>query len=266
MLYINTCVLAALDHNGVYRLHNITDVTYNMISLMMLLPFLISMGCAGENPPSNTPDEFARERRQMVKRQIEARGVRDPRVLDAMHTVPRHLFVPSGSRHMAYYDRPLPIGNGQTISQPYIVAYMTEALELGPDDKVLEIGTGSGYQAAILAEIAGDVYTVELIPELGNRASKLLDELGYDNIHVRVGDGYKGWPEEAPFDAVIVTAAPERIPEALVRQLREGGRMLIPVGMAGGVQRLLKGEKKGNELVTTKELDVRFVPMVEGRN
>ena len=232
--------------------------------LMILLPFFIGMGCAGENPPPDIPGKFAREREQMVQRQIAARGVRNPQVLDAMRSVPRHLFVPAGNRDMAYNDQPLPIGNGQTISQPYIVAYMTEALDPGPDDRVLEIGTGSGYQAAVLAEIVKDVFTIEIVPKLGNRASKLLDELGYGNIHVRIGDGYLGWPEEAPFDAVIVTAAPERIPEALIMQLREGGAMIIPVGRRGGVQRLLKGVRKGDQLITTKELDVRFVPMVRG--
>lgn len=235
-----------------------------MISLMILLPFFIGMGCAGENPPPDISGKFAREREQMVQRQIAKRGVRDPQVLDAMRSVPRHLFVPARNRDMAYNDQPLPIGEGQTISQPYIVAYMTEALDPGPDDRVLEIGTGSGYQAAVLAKIVKDVFTIEIVPKLGNRASKLLDELGYDNIHVRVGDGYLGWPEEAPFDAVIVTAAPEQIPEALIMQLREGGTMIIPVGRQGSVQRLLKGVRKGDQLITTKELDVRFVPMVGG--
>ena len=202
----------------------------------------------------------------MVKRQIIARGVKDPRVIKAMERVKRHLFVPERYRAYSYNDHPLPIGEGQTISQPYIVAFMTEALDLKPDDKVLEIGTGSGYQAAILAELVKEVYTIEIIGRLGKRARQTLERLSYNNIHVKIGDGYKGWPDKAPFDAVIVTCAPERIPEALVRQLKEGGHMVIPVGGVGSIQRLLKLTKKGGKIEEHEEMLVRFVPMVKGRD
>ncbi len=165
----------------------------------------------------------------------------------------------------AYGDHPLPIGEGQTISQPYIVAFMTETLGLKPDDKVLEIGTGSGYQAAILAELVREVYTIEIVGELGKRAQGLLGQMGYLNIHVRIGDGYKGWPEEAPFDAIMVTAAPDEIPERLVSQLKEGGRLVLPVGKTGSVQELILGRKVGTRLKTEKLMAVRFVPMVRER-
>ncbi len=174
--------------------------------------------------------EFETLRQQMVREQIRRRGVADPAVLDAMARVPRHLFVPDGLRAEAYVDHPLPIGQGQTISQPYIVALMTELLALDRSQKVLEIGTGSGYQAAVLAELVDSVYTIEIRDELARQAGDLLDRLGYENVHVRVGNGYRGWPEEAPFDAIIVTASPPEIPEALVEQLKVGGRMVVPVG------------------------------------
>jgi protein-L-isoaspartate(D-aspartate) O-methyltransferase len=199
----------------------------------------------------------------MVERQIEARGVTDPAVLSAMRRVPRHLFVPEKYRSLAYNDHPLPIGGGQTISQPYIVAYMTEALDLTPADRVLEIGTGSGYQAAVLAELVKDVYTIEIVTALGLRAKETLRALGYENIHIRIGDGYKGWPQQAPFDAIIVTCAPEAIPETLKAQLKEGGRMVIPVGRAGSIQRLVKCIKKDGQLMETNVIPVRFVPMVK---
>jgi len=202
----------------------------------------------------------------MVQRQIVARGVKDPKVIKAMLKVPRHLFVPEARRAYSYGDYPLPIGEGQTISQPYIVAYMTEALDLRPDDKVLEIGTGSGYQAAILADLVKEVYTIELIEKLGKKAQQTLRALGYKNIHVKIGDGYKGWPEKAPFDAVIVTCAPEQVPRALIRQLNEGGRMIIPVGRTGGVQKLVRAVKKGGRLKTENVMYVRFVPMVKGND
>jgi protein-L-isoaspartate(D-aspartate) O-methyltransferase len=179
--------------------------------------------------------------------------------------VPRHLFVPAPLRYAAYDDHPLPIGEGQTISQPYIVAFMTAALDLKPDDKVLEIGTGSGYQAAVLAELARAVYTIEIVEELGKHARELLEQMGYRNIHVRIGDGYKGWPEEAPFDAIVVTAAPGDIPERLVSQLKEGGRFILPVGKPGGVQELMLGRKVDGRLKTQTLMDVRFVPMVKGK-
>jgi protein-L-isoaspartate(D-aspartate) O-methyltransferase len=200
----------------------------------------------------------------MVKRQIIARGVKDVRVISAMKKVPRHLFVPERHRASAYDDYPLSIGEGQTISQPYIVAFMTEALDLTVAEKVLEIGTGSGYQAAILAELVKDVYTIEIIAELGKRAQQTLEKLQYKNIHVKIGDGYKGWPDMAPFDAIIVTCAPEKIPQALIEQLKEGGGMIIPVGREGGIQKLVRIMKKGGKLETQEVMHVRFVPMVRG--
>jgi len=218
------------------------------------------------NCSADSPQDFTAARHRMVERQIEARGVRDTRVLEAMRKVPRHRFVPESYISMAYADFPLAIGEGQTISQPYIVAFMTEALSLKPEDRVLEIGTGSGYQAAVLAEIVKEVYTIEIIPSLGKKAEKLLKELGYDNVHVKIGDGYKGWPEKAPFDAVIVTCAPEAVPQALIEQLGEGGRMIIPVGKAGAVQELVRGVKVNGELRTQEVLPVRFVPMVKGED
>jgi protein-L-isoaspartate(D-aspartate) O-methyltransferase len=210
-------------------------------------------------------NRFTGLRHEMVDRQIRARGVKDPRVLGAVEKVPRHLFVPAPLKHAAYGDHPLPIGEGQTISQPYIVAFMTEALDLKPDDKVLEIGTGSGYQAAVLAELVQEVYTIEIVEELGRRAQGLLEQMGYRNVHVRIGDGYRGWPEEAPFDAIMVTAAPDEIPERLVSQLKEGGRLVLPVGKSGGVQELILGRKVGGRLKTETLMAVRFVPMVKER-
>jgi protein-L-isoaspartate(D-aspartate) O-methyltransferase len=207
--------------------------------------------------------DFARLRHHMVETQIEARGVTDPAVLSAMRRVPRHLFVPEKYRSLAYEDHPIPIGEGQTISQPYIVAYMTEALDLNPTDRVLEIGTGSGYQAAVLAESVKDVYTVEIVETLGLRAKETLEALGYENVHIRIGDGYKGWPPKAPFDAIIVTCAPQAIPEALKNQLKEGGRMIIPVGPVGSVQRLVRCVKKDGRIKKADVMPVRFVPMVK---
>jgi protein-L-isoaspartate(D-aspartate) O-methyltransferase len=199
----------------------------------------------------------------MVASQIIDRGVADPAVLQAMRKVPRHLFVPVSYRASAYADHPLPIGEGQTISQPYIVAFMTEALGLKPGDRVLEIGTGSGYQAAVLAEIVREVYSIEIVESLGKRAEQTLNGLGYTNIHIKIGDGYEGWPERAPFDAIIVTCAPEQIPDRLIDQLKEGARIIIPVGRAGTVQRLVVGVKRGGRLETEEAMLVRFVPMVE---
>jgi protein-L-isoaspartate(D-aspartate) O-methyltransferase len=199
---------------------------------------------------------------KMVDIQIRNRGVRNAQVLRAMESVPRHEFVPRGSVNQAYDDHPLHIGHGQTISQPYIVALMSEALELKREDRVLEIGTGSGYQAAVLAELVDVVYSIEIVEELGREADERLSRLGYDNVKVRIGDGYKGWPEEAPFDAIIVTAAPENVPQALVEQLAEGGRMVLPVGV--GIQELLLIEKIDGKAVERHITSVRFVPMVHG--
>ncbi len=205
-------------------------------------------------------DAFAAAREQMVARTIEARGVRDPRVLAAMRRVPRHELVPAALRDRAYEDSPLPIGFDQTISQPYIVAVMTEAAQVAPGERVLEVGTGSGYQAAVLAELGADVYSIEIVEPLAKRTHGLLARLGYDRLHLRIGDGYRGWPEAAPFDAIVVTAAPDRVPQPLIDQLAEGGRLVIPVGRAGDQQ--LRVITRGPDGTTTETLfDVRFVPM-----
>ncbi len=210
----------------------------------------------------SSDDPFLERRQEMVDRQIAARGVEDSRVLAAMESVPRHRFVPDRLAADAYVDSPLPIGDGQTISQPYIVALMTELLDLAGDERVLEIGTGSGYQAAVLAELAGEVYTIEIREELGSEAGRLLEDLGYTNVHVRIGNGYAGWPEEAPFDAVIVTAAPRSVPVTLVTQLAPGGRMVVPVG-SGSIQKLeLLVKTQEGELVRRDIVPVRFVPMI----
>ena len=196
----------------------------------------------------------------MTDEQIEGRGIRDKAVLAAMRTVPRHLFVPETYQEVAYNDGPLPIGYGQTISQPYIVAYMTEQISPKPGFKVLEIGTGSGYQAAVLAEIVGQVYTVEIVEELGKTAAERLKKLHYDRVHVKIGDGYFGWEEEAPFDAIVVTAAADFVPPPLINQLKPGGRMIIPVGSPFQVQMLKLVEKKEDRVTTQNLLPVRFVP------
>ncbi|MEO6213534.1 MAG: protein-L-isoaspartate(D-aspartate) O-methyltransferase [Vicinamibacterales bacterium] len=196
----------------------------------------------------------------MVDEQLKGRDIRSPRVLEVMGRVPRHLFVPEAARREAYGDHPLPIGHDQTISQPYIVAFMTEALELQPVHKVLEIGTGSGYQAAVLGELARAVYSIEIVEPLATSARVTLTQLGYHNVHTRTGDGYLGWPEEAPFDRIIVTAAPPDVPQALVEQLAVDGLMAIPVGTITQELRILRQTKGG--LVTLKTLPVRFVPMM----
>jgi len=208
----------------------------------------------------NQDSTYDRERKDMVEYQIRRRGVRDKKVLRAMLKVPRHLFVPEQMKELAYGDEPLPIGEGQTISQPYIVAYMTEALKLRGREKVLEIGTGSGYQTAVLAEMVREVYTVELIPELSRRAQEVLQKLGYQNIHFRVGDGTRGWPEEAPFEAILVTAAPPAVPPALVEQLTIGGRMVIPVGT--DFQELVLVTRKEQGWEEQRLIGVRFVPLI----
>ena len=209
-------------------------------------------------------DEYSAARRRMIDL-IRSRGIGDSRVLEALDRVPRHRFIPEQYRKYGdpYGDHPCPIGHGQTISQPYIVAYMTEALDLERGENILEVGTGSGYQAAILAEMGAEVYSIEIVPELADHARSVLSSLGYENVNVLSGDGYRGWPEHAPFDAIIVTCAPEDIPEALSRQLAEGGRMVIPVGEWS--QKLLVIEKSGGELIKRNELPVRFVPMVHGQ-
>jgi protein-L-isoaspartate(D-aspartate) O-methyltransferase len=215
-------------------------------------------------PPVAAPgaDAYALERQRMVAEQLVApgRNITNARVLAVMGRVPRHEFVPERLRRNAYSDYPLPIGQGQTISQPYIVAFMTEQLEAKPTDRVLEIGTGSGYQAAVLAEMASEVYTIEIIEELAQRAAADLKRLGYTNVHVRAGDGYRGWAEAAPFDAVIVTCAPEHVPQPLIDQLKEGGRMIIPIGRVWN-QELVLLRKRGGKLEQRAVLPVSFVPM-----
>ena len=239
------------------------------LAILFALPLLTALGCppdpasqapavAGQNTDT-TSDSFALERNAMVDQQIRAREITAPAVLSAMRKVPRHRFVPEEARHLAYDDHPLRIGFDQTISQPYIVAYMTEAADISPRDKVLEIGTGSGYQAAVLGEVAREVYTIEIIPELAASASKTLAELGYTNVHAKAGNGYLGWPEHAPFDAILVTAAPDQVPQALVDQLALGGRMVVPVGEI--VQNMMIIEKTKNGVVTRQTIPVRFVPM-----
>jgi protein-L-isoaspartate(D-aspartate) O-methyltransferase len=213
------------------------------------LAFLLAVGA---------PDWDA-ERRGMVDAQLRARGIRDARVLDAMRRVPRHLFVPEARRADAYIDGPLPIGYGQTISQPYIVAFMTEALAVAPDHRVLEIGTGSGYQAAVLSTLAQRVFTIEIVAPLAERARQTLATLSYRNVEVRSGNGYLGWPEQAPYDRVMVTAAPDEVPPALVQQLRIGGLMAIPVGSGVQELRILRRTPGGMQVLRT--LPVRFVPM-----
>ena len=220
---------------------------------------IVSCGQAASEQAQGAPD-WARARAEMVRTQLRGRDITDARVLAAMARVERHLFVPEGERDAAYGDHPVPIGYGQTISQPYIVAYMTQALDVQPKHRILEIGTGSGYQAAVLAEIGQEVYTIEIVSELGNRATAALKQLGYSNVHVRIGNGYLGWPEHAPFDRIIVTAAPEDIPPALIEQLRVGGLMAIPVGAGDQELRILRRHDRGLETIAT--LPVRFVPMV----
>lgn len=206
-------------------------------------------------------DVYKSKREKMVKQQIEKRGVKDAAVLRSLLTVKRHEFVPAAQVDNAYDDRPLPIGYGQTISQPYIVAYMTEVIKLQPHFKVLEIGTGSGYQAAILSKIVKEVYTIEIVPELGNAAADRLKKTGFTNVQTKIADGYNGWQEHAPFDAIVVTAAAEFIPPPLIKQLKEGGKMVIPVGSPFMTQTLMLVEKKGNKTKTRSLLPVVFVPL-----
>jgi protein-L-isoaspartate(D-aspartate) O-methyltransferase len=225
-------------------------------------PAALAVACAllvvAAAPPSD--EEMTMKREQMVEKQMERRGITNPRVIEALRAVERHRFVPRAAQEEAYEDYPLAIGFGQTISQPYIVALMTEAIDPKPEDRVLEIGTGSGYQAAVLSLLVKDVYSIEIVEELGTAAADRLQQLGYGNVHVRIGDGYQGWPEHAPFDAILVTAAPPEIPPALVDQLAEGGRMVIPVGTS--YQELLMVEKKNGKVSKRVITVVRFVPMV----
>jgi protein-L-isoaspartate(D-aspartate) O-methyltransferase len=232
---------------------------------MLLAGLLLAVwiiGCQKSPPAAPTGAEaFLQARLDMVAQDIQARGISDPDVLRAMRAVPRHEFVPADLQAQAYEDHPLPIGYGQTISQPYIVAWMTELLELKPGEKVLEIGTGSGYQAAVLAELGSvEVYSIEIVPELATSAGQRLQELGYAGVHVRQADGYYGWPEQAPFDAIIVTAAPDHLPAPLAAQLAEGGRLVIPIGPPGWYQSLWKFVKTNSELTAYNMGGVTFVP------
>jgi len=230
-------------------------------SCLALALVLFCTACAhAERDPQET---WSGERAAMID-QLKAYGIRDAGILEAMETVSRHEYIPESFRSMCdpYGDHPCPIGHGQTISQPYIVAYMTEKIAPKPGDRILEVGTGSGYQAAILAELGADVYSIEIIPELADHARRVLAQEGFPNVHVLTGDGYKGWPEHAPFDAVIVTCAPEDMPQTLVDQMKDGGRMIVPVGE--GFQRLVILRKKDGEVEQIKDLPVRFVPMVHG--
>jgi protein-L-isoaspartate(D-aspartate) O-methyltransferase len=220
---------------------------------------LALIACAGAAPRADDP---GRARDRMVREQVEARGIRDPRTLAALRKVERHLFVPPDLAALAYADHPLPIGEGQTISQPYIVAVMTEAIGLRGGEKVLEIGTGSGYQAAVLAEAGATVFTIEIVPALAAEARARLARLGYRTVHTREGDGWAGWPEEAPFDAIVVTAAAARIPDPLRQQLRDGGRLVIPVG--DDLQELRLITRRGDAFDEKRLLPVRFVPLVGG--
>jgi protein-L-isoaspartate(D-aspartate) O-methyltransferase len=235
---------------------------YPALSALLLL-LLRSSVC---NAQPATEEAFAAQRKRMVEDQLAAPGrdIKNSRVLQAMATVPRHEFVPKDFQKFAYSDQPLPIGFGQTISQPYIVAFMTEQLDPKPSDRVLEIGTGSGYQAAVLSMLVSEVYTIEIIEPLAKRAEADLKRLGYNNVRVLAGDGYKGWPEYAPFDAIIVTCAPENIPQPLIEQLRDGGRMIIPVGGYDN-QQLYLLQKHGTKVEQKAVLPVRFVPMTRSQ-
>lgn len=224
----------------------------------VLFFLLFSISCTQNDP------NFDHLRKLMIKNQLQSRGIRDDAVLKVMRSVERHNFVPENYRDRAYSDGPLPIGHGQTISQPYIVAFMTEQLQVSSQHKILEIGTGSGYQAAILGELAKHVFTIEIIPELAEGAKNILNHLSYKNITVRAGDGYKGWPDKAPFERIMVTAAPTEVPQTLVDQLAPGGRMILPVGAQFLVQYLWVIEKDDQGTVTKEKiLPVRFVPMVK---
>ena len=230
------------------------SVAHRLLALTCLTA-LGTGGCAMASPPGDP----AAARAHMVHGQLEARGIRDPRVLAAMGKVPRHEFVSERYRSQAYDDSPLPIGEQQTISQPYVVAFMTEQLHLKGTERVLEVGTGSGYQAAVLAEICRDVYTIEIIDPLATRARATLERLGYRTVRIRSGDGYRGWPEVAPFDAIIVTAAPDHIPQPLLDQLKIGGRLIVPVGEVN--QELIRLTKTADGVREERLLPVRFVPM-----
>ncbi len=243
------------------------------ISLLICIFTILLLSQSGyalpQQSPLHSPSElhleqnnnyFSEQRQKMVFEQIKQRGITNQTVLEAMSKVPRHYFVPPHLVHLAYSDSPLPINYDQTISQPYIVAYMTDIADIKPEDKVLEIGTGSGYQAAVLGELAQEVYTIEIIPELAEKARQILNKLGYDNIYFKIGDGYKGWPEQAPYQRILVTAAPENIPPALIDQLALNGKMVIPVGKY--FQQIVIITKTNDGITQEKTIPVRFVPMI----
>jgi len=235
-----------------------------MLRLAPLLLCSVLVSSCSSPPVSGNPmtqEEFAQQREQMVETQLKSRDIQNERVLEAMKKVPRHLFMPESVRQYAYIDSPVPIDQGQTISQPYIVGLMTQTVDPKPGDRALEVGTGSGYQAAVLGELVQEVYTIEIIPDLAERAGKTLSDLGYDNVEVRQGDGYQGWPEKAPFDIILITAAPEKIPQPLIDQLAEGGRLVVPVGPQGEIQTLTLVTREKGEVKRTYITDVRFVPM-----
>jgi protein-L-isoaspartate(D-aspartate) O-methyltransferase len=233
-----------------------------VVSLTLLSGAMILASLGAGDGFARALNGFQDARQAMVAQQLQRRDITDPRVLIAMGTVPRHRFVPAALASRAYGDYPLPIGEDQTISQPYIVALMTQWAEVQPGDKVLEVGTGSGYQAAVLAELTDQVWSIEIRPELARQAMARLQELGYGRVRVQSGDGYRGWPEAAPFDAILVTAAAPRVPPALTAQLKEGGRLVIPLGSAGGAQTLMRYRKVQGKLVEEASLAVRFVPLV----
>ncbi len=236
------------------------SIFINQSSVLIVAAVFIFSGCRGRLRVEN---DYGRLRKKMIVEQIERRGIKDRKVLDALYKIERHLFVDEKFMRHAYDDTPLPIGRGQTISQPYIVALMTELLQVDKNDKVLEIGTGSGYQAAVLALLAEKVYTIEIVPELGLRAEKLLKKLNFRNIEVKIGDGYLGWPEKAPFDKIILTCAPPKVPSALIEQLKDGGLIVAPVGEY--LQELVVIRKNGSSITERKIIPVRFVPMIKSR-
>jgi protein-L-isoaspartate(D-aspartate) O-methyltransferase len=240
----------------------IVAVPHGLALMLLCLPLAMAPSrCAP--PPAQDPGSFADRRLQMVETQLRARGIRNAAVLEAMGRVPRERFVPLDLQSRAYDDGPLPIGDGQTISQPYIVAYMTEALDPRKSDRVLEIGTGSGYQAAVLAELVAEVYTIEIVAGLAERARARLTDLGYTNVRARHGDGYAGWPDAAPFDKIIVTAAPPEMPQALVDQLAVSGVMVVPVGPRDEIQMMTIVRKTAEGVVRRETIPVRFVPMIK---
>lgn len=238
------------------------SVLHRAESCVTILTVIIGLACTSRpfHQPRGKPD-FAAQRQQMVRDQLEGREIYDRRVLEAMGKVPRHELVPEDQKRFAYLDRPLPIGFGQTISQPFIVALMTQSVDPQPGDKVLEVGTGSGYQAAVMAELCSQVFTIEIVEGLAERAAADLERLGYENITVRAGDGYAGWASQAPFDIIIITAAAEEIPQPLIDQLADGGRLIMPIGPVYAIQELTLIRRQGDELIRSQITPVRFVPL-----